>query len=67
MAVEQNMGIMKAGVHLKRLYVVQEFGQDMTLTREMGMEMEWCKTYIRELTCKELDNQLTVMVKERQL
>lgn len=49
------------------MYAVQEFGQDMTLTREMGMEMEWCKTYIRELACKELDNQLNVMVKETQL
>lgn len=64
MAVGQNMRIMKARSPLK-LYVVQEFGQDTTFTREMSMEMGWSKRYIR-LARKELDNQLNVMVKERE-
>ena len=49
------------------MHVVEESGQDMTSTREMGMEMEWCKTHTSELACKDLDNQLKVMVKKRQL
>lgn len=60
------MGRMKARRTLKEVPSCPRVWSDKILTRD-GMEMEWYKRHITELTYKGLDNQLNVHVKERHL